>query len=71
MDATLLSTNLTADNIHMPVGNVNVNVNVGMPQIPMHNEAEMNARSKAANRMRKFRMEKRGDKEWLLKEAER
>jgi hypothetical protein len=71
MDANLLSTNLTADTIHMPVGNVSVNVNVGMPQQIMHNEAEMNARTKAANRMRKFRMEKRGDKEWLLKEAER
>ena len=68
MDVGLLSTNLTADAIHMPVGNVGVS----MQQLqPHHNEAEMNARTKAANRMRKFRMEKRGDKDWLQKEAER
>ena len=72
MDGGLLQTNLATDAIHMPQMNMNmVNVNVGMqPTIPL-NETELSARTKAANRMRKFRHDKKGDKEWSQKEAER
>ena len=74
MDGGLLQPNLATDAIHMPHMNMNMmNVNVGMQPIPLQhiNETELSARTKAANRMRKFRHDKKGDKEWSQKEAER